>query len=134
MANAMVYNDNVHDFKSIFKGDKVFIKAKGYWLDDSGKPKVMDLYEANDFRGTYHPVAVDGSGVPDPKSYKMIKIEMIKEAAKQEMQSHVCMQCKHSSPSPEELEAHINVRHADAVKLGLPDVDVKKPRGRPVGS
>jgi hypothetical protein len=124
-----VFNDNVHDFKSNFKGDPVFIKAKSYWTEKNGEPRVMDLYEANDFRGDYHPIMKGANEEADPKSYKMIRLEVVGVETAAVQAEHVCMQCKHKSPSPEELEAHIKVKHAEAVRTEIAELD-EKPRNK----
>lgn len=123
-----VFNDNVHDFKSNFKGDPVFIKAKSYWLEENGEPRVMDLYEANDFRGDYHPIKLDGQNLPDPTSFKMIKLEKVGEAVT--METHVCNVCKHKSPSSHELDAHVKFTHANLATISIPEEDAKPKRAR----
>lgn len=120
-----IYNDNVHPFQTTFKGDLYKINAKDYLKDASGKPVEWDLYEANDFRGQYSPILKDANELPDPRSYKMIRLEPVGKPLIEEKSEHVCMRCKHVSPSAEELEAHLKYRHADAIKLEIPEEDAK---------
>lgn len=127
-----VYNGNEYPLRELFKGEQVDIAAKDYWRDKTGEKKKIDIYEANDFRGQYHPVPFDGSGkmLNDPKHYKIIKMEpvdQVTEEAIPDKPSFKCMakECKHVSPSPEELEAHTTTRHPNAEKLILPEEDAR---------
>lgn len=128
-AKVRVFNDNTHPLHEIFKGEEVKLESKDYWRDKNGKIKEMDIYEANDFRGQYHAVPFDGSGkmLSDSKYYKMIKIEKVSEESALETAANVftCMMkgCKHVSPSTEELDAHVKVRHPSAETLILPEED-----------
>ena len=119
-----VFNENVHDFASMFKGDPVKIKAKSYWKNEDGSDKVMDLYEANDFQKDYHPMKKGADELPTPESFKMMRIERIGVAAAGPAE-HVCMQCKHKSPSSHELDAHVKYTHPDAVIVSIPEEDAK---------
>lgn len=127
-AKVFIYNDNIYPLREMFKGEEVTIQANDYWRDKKGEKKEFDLFEANDFRGTYHPVPCDMSGkmLDDAKHYKKIKmIPTEVDTAKEDAPAFKCMapDCKHISPSPEELEAHTSVRHANIDKLILPDED-----------
>ena len=116
MANVKVWNDNKYDFKSMFKGEPIHIKA--------GEFKIMEFYEAHEFKGDYHPIQLDANNQPLPESFKMIRIEKEGEESTHEAETmHYCMSCKHKSPSPEELEAHIKVRHADQARVVIDEVD-----------
>lgn len=130
MPKVKVYNFNCHPLNEMFKGEEVHIGANDYWRDKAGKIKEVDIYEANDYRGQYCPVPFDGSGkmLEDAKYYKKIRLEPIKEdidEVEDDSPSFKCMaeSCKHVSPSSEELEAHIKVRHPHAETLILPDED-----------
>lgn len=129
MSKVRVFNDNVHDFKATFKGDPIFIKAKSYLLEKTGEPREMDIYEANEFRGDYHPITIGGDDQPDPRSFKMIKIEKIGESVSV-IPEHVCMQCKHKSPSAHELDAHVKYTHADSATVSIPELDAKQKRAK----
>ncbi len=138
-----VFNKNVHPLKEIFKGNEVFIAAQDYWRDEKGKVKVMDVYEANDYRGQYAPVPFDGSGkmIDDPRHFKMIELQRTDsdretDETEDKTSIHKCMapSCKHVSPSSEELSAHVKVRHPGVETLVLPEEDreiAKRGRGRP---
>lgn len=120
MPKVKVWNRNTHDLKSMWKGDPIEIKA--------GQYTEMDFYDAHEFKGQYHPVPCDAAGkllADDRRYWKILEIEPVGGKAGEEAktEAHVCMQCKHASPSPEELEAHIKVRHADASRLVLPEED-----------
>ena len=129
MAKVTVFNTNVHPLKEMFKGEEVYIEAQDYWRDKKGKIKELDQFEANDYRGQYAPVPFDGSGkmVNDPRYFKMLKIEPVDGTeignASTEPVGYKCMakECKHISPSAEELEAHAKVRHAALETLILPE-------------
>lgn len=132
-----IKNTNCHPLHELFKGEEVKIEAGDYWRDKSGKVKEIDIFEANDFRGTYKPVPFDGSGkmLEDPKYYKKILMEPVcdeSDVSDDEDDSPVfkCMakECKHISPSSEELDAHIKVRHPSAERLVLPEVDKEMKR------
>lgn len=118
MAQAKVWNLNTYPLTEEFKGKKIEIPA--------GKFIEMEFFEAHEFRGQYHaqPVDNDGRMLGDAKYYKMVKVEKI--GAVEVAVTHKCIVCMHTSPSEEELEAHIKVRHADAPKLELPEVDEEK--------
>ena len=94
--------------KELFKGNPIEIPP--------GKFIEMEFYEAHEFKGQYHPQPLDNNGMMmnDPRHFKMVRLEAIPAGGAAEtpkVEAHVCMSCKHSSPSPEELEAHIKVRH-----------------------
>lgn len=127
-----IKNTNIHPLRELFKGEEVTIEAGDYWRDKKGAVREIDVFEANDFRGVYHPVPFDGSGkmVDDARHYKKIVMEPIVDESdldEEEDDSPVfkCMakECKHISPSSEELDAHIKVRHPSAERLVLPEVD-----------
>lgn len=126
MQKVKVFNENVFDFKSNFKGDPVFIKAKSYWKNEDGTDRIMDIFEANDFRCDYHPIKLNGDGKQDPETFKMIRIEKVdQEAAAPVMSEHTCNLCKHKSPSAHELDAHIKFKHAEAALTSIPEEDAK---------
>lgn len=123
-------NTNNYPLRELFKGEEVLISANDFWRDKGGEKKELDIFEANDFRGQYHPVPFDGSGkmINDPKHFKMIEMIPVpgQDGVPTELKpTYKCMakECKHVSPSPEELEAHTNTRHPEVEKLILPDED-----------
>lgn len=119
MSMVKVWNDNTIDHVEMFKEKEIRIPA--------GKHIEMELFEANDFKGQYRIVEVDAGGQQTRESMKMIRLERPKlEAVEDEApEVHQCVVCKHASPSPEELEAHIKVRHAEQERLNMPDVDAE---------
>ncbi len=129
-----ILNKNVYPLREMFKGLEVTIEPNDFWRDKAGNKKEFDLFEANDFRGQYRPVPMDGSGkmLGDAKYFKMIEMVPVdggKDKSSSAESSYRCMakDCKHVSPSPEELEAHTNMRHPNIEKLILPDEDSRLP-------
>jgi hypothetical protein len=130
MPKVTVFNLNVHPLHEMFKGDEVLIQANDYWRDKDGKIREIDIYEANDFKGQYHPVPFDGSGkmLEDSRYFKKIRMDKVQtevDSEEEDTPAFKCMaaQCKHVSPSPEELTAHIKVRHPSEETLVLPEED-----------
>lgn len=129
-----LFNDNTYPLSEMFKGEPVTIEPKDYWRDKKGKVKILDLFEANDFRGQYHPIPLDGSGrmTNDPRNFKMIRMEVVDPDAPvvEETDLLRCMAqgCKHISSSQEEFEAHAGNAHPSVERLVLPeqDVEIKK--------
>lgn len=62
-----VWNDNVHPFTQVFRGETITIPPKSS-ID-------MDFYDAHSFKSKGSPIAKDGMGQFDPKSFKMIRVE-----------------------------------------------------------
>ena len=62
-----VWNDNIYPFKQDYKGEIIEIPAKGYIE--------MIWDEAIAFKSYPSPMAFDGMGQQDPKSFKMIRVE-----------------------------------------------------------
>jgi hypothetical protein len=131
MNKVYIYNKNAYPLREMFKGEEVTLAANDFWRDKAGNKKEIDIFEANDFRGQYHPVPFDGSGkmINDPKYFKMIEMIPVSHTeVKEELTpTFKCMakDCKHVSPSPEELEAHTKVKHGGLEKLTLPDEDAR---------
>ena len=132
MPKVYVKNTNVHPLRELFKGEEVVILANDFWRDKQGNKKELDIFEANDFRGQYHPTPIDGDGkmVNDPRYYKMIEmipVDKPEEEINTEPVGFKCMApgCKHVSPSEEELAAHAQVRHPSLESLILPEEDAR---------
>jgi hypothetical protein len=127
-----VFNANVHPLKELFKGNEVSIAPQDYWRDEKGNIKIMDIYEANDYRGQYSPVPFDGSGkmLNDPRYFKMLRLEPVSDAeeVRAAAPQFKCMakECKHTASSAEELETHAKKDHANMERLVLPEEDEKK--------
>jgi len=124
-----VFNDNVHPIREIFKGEQMEIGAKSFWLNKDGSKKLMDVFEANEYAKQYRPVPCDMSGKMEESSkfYKMIRLipETTEATKPNDAPIFRCMakDCTHISPSAEELEAHTKVRHQNAEKLVMPEVE-----------
>lgn len=71
MAKVRVWNDNVHPHTEMFKGDLITIPAK--------ECIEMDWEEAIEFRGQFTGIKLLGDDTPDPRGYKMIRVEAPKE-------------------------------------------------------
>lgn len=69
MPQVKVWNDNVHPYKETFREQKIEIPAKGFIK--------MDAEEAHLFKGTFAGILRDADNNPDPRGYKMIRIEAI---------------------------------------------------------
>ncbi len=68
MAKVKVWNDNEHDYREEFKGEKIHIKAKGF--------VEMEYEEGVDFAGKFSGVAPNGAdGRPDARFFKMIRVD-----------------------------------------------------------
>lgn len=67
MPNVRVWNDNSYPFSQEFKGEKITIGPRQF--------KVMEYYEAMEFKSAFSPIEKDGDGQPLPRSYKMIRVE-----------------------------------------------------------
>lgn len=67
MSMVKVWNDNVHPFTQVFKGEKVHIPAKSFIE--------MQWDEAIEFKSYPSPMEFDGMTNQKPESYKMIRVE-----------------------------------------------------------
>lgn len=125
MAQVRVWNDNVHPYEELFKGEKIKIPPKSFIQ--------MDMEEAVHFRGTMPPLLKRGDGTQDPLSYKMIRIqegsEPIVEIKRDEL---TCMACSYHASSKEDLHEHEGAAHAAQVTVDEEaEKEVAKKRGRP---
>lgn len=64
-----VWNDNSYDYKETFREQKIEIPAKGFIK--------MEQDEAELFKGTFAGILLDADSNPDPRGFKMIRIEPI---------------------------------------------------------
>ena len=126
-----IFNDNDYPFESNFKGDKVYIGAKSYWKDKDGNARIFDIFEANDFRGDYHPIKLLGDGTPDPKTYKKIKLVSLDAEVKEEVPEHPCMQCGSSYQTEDELDVHLETEHKTEERVSIPDLDKAEIKAQP---
>lgn len=67
MATVKVWNDHTLEHVEKFKNETIRIPAKGY--------VEMDYIDAIDFKGQYFGMKMLGPNNPDPKSFKMIRVE-----------------------------------------------------------
>ena len=113
---AKLWNDNVHDYKNIFKGETVTIKAGGFIEGD--------LFDLNELRGTYLPPIWkdDVAMIQDPKSYSMLRLERLDPNISVEV-GYKCMSCKLSLPSEKTLAVHLEEAHSGSEKLVIDEVD-----------
>jgi hypothetical protein len=131
----MVFNDNSYPLTQLYKGEEVEIKSKDYWRDTQGAPKVMDIFEAAEFKGAYSPVPLDSSGrmVPDAKYHKIIRLDPAGTAAAAPVKIP-CMAhgCGEKFDSEAQLAQHSSKEHDEIAKLALPDQDseIKTKRGK----
>lgn len=63
-----VWNDNAYDYTEKFRDRDLVIRAKNFIM--------MDKDEAEVFQGTYAGMIRTGDGQPDPRGFKMIRIEL----------------------------------------------------------
>jgi hypothetical protein len=132
MSKVYIKNENHHPLKQLFRGEEVLILAKDYWRDKSGNKRAFDIYEANDFRGTYMPAPIDTDGkrLDDPRYYKIISMEPVsdeKEEAVEPRDIFKCMApgCRHVAKDGKALDKHVEAMHGNIETLILPEEDVK---------
>lgn len=119
-----VYNDNVHPHKERFKGEMIEIPAKGS-ID-------MEYEEAIEFKGQFTGLApLAPNGAPDPRFFKMIRVEKLKEPLFKDT-SLVNPVTGKTHSSAEELRAvlaeygHLRVTDPDAEKASTSEVEQLK--------
>lgn len=109
MAKVRVWNDNVHPYKELFKGDQISIGPKKFIE--------MDEEEANQFRGTFAPMVFDADGNDMPEGYKMIRIEKIladEVAPAPVVDDMLCLACSYKADSKADFAEHLKT-HSDQV-------------------
>jgi hypothetical protein len=76
----------------------------------------MEFDKAQMFKGSFGGgVLVDGDGQPDPRGYKMIRIEMISESESvlvPAADKNRCIACSYKAVSEKDLEEHCKATHA----------------------
>lgn len=109
-----VYNKHPlgYTHKEMFKGDMVEIKANEYVL--------MDYEDAVQFRGQYFPMLMTADDQPDPKGFKVIKIEPDDEAKEEVVELPVSQQfiCQFDGKKFEtqtQLDNYIQKNHSDKI-------------------
>lgn len=68
MAIVKVWNDNIHPYKEKYQDREIVIPSKGFIK--------MDLDEANGLISTMHGILLDADGQPDPRGFKMLRVDM----------------------------------------------------------
>ena len=102
MAKAKVWNMHPlgYTHKEMFREEMIEIKANEFI--------VMDDEDAVLFKGQYFPMKFDAQDQQDPKSYKVIKVEPMKEAAVvADAEKYVSMIDGKEFTSQAELDAHL---------------------------
>lgn len=104
-----VWNDNTYDYKEEFREQKIAIPAKGY--------VVMEADEAHMFRSSFCPIIVDHDGKPDPKGYKIIRLEPIGDAEEtmEAKPSLDCIVCKYKAASDTDLKEHLTTHESQSL-------------------
>lgn len=127
MAQVEVFNDNKYTHKEMFKGREITIPAGGV--------VVMEEDDAIDFKGQFSEIRVDGTGKQDPRSFKMIRIGKVVDAAeaksaiaKQDLEL-TCQKCGYVALTKKMLEEHIDTNHLE--DLEDQEMAEKRRRGRP---
>jgi len=98
MAKTKLWNDNDHEHREKFKGAEVVIPAKGFIE--------MDFEEACELKGQFTPIVMLAEGVPDPKSFKKLRVEWPKEPTAK-VDPLVCHADGSSAGSAQELAAKL---------------------------
>jgi hypothetical protein len=119
MAMVKVINDNTHPFIGQFKDEEINIPAQGHIL--------MNPTDALAFKGAYSPMKKTATGQPDPKYFKMIRIEENAQPVV-EPKKYICQFDGKEFLTEKELENYIDENHLDK----LQDQEfAQKRRGRP---
>lgn len=121
-----VINDNKYPFVQDFKGNKIEIGA--------GRSIQMEQAEANEFLGLFSPVKKDANDLPDPKSFKMLRIVPLpkgvavqkeEQPAKLELKCHAC---GYEATSKEDLGEHVKANHLDQLTDEEVAEELKNPK------
>jgi hypothetical protein len=103
-----VVNKNIHPFSQEHQGVMLTIPAGGYIE--------MEYCEAEDFIGTYSPMWKGADDQPDPRSFKKLVIEKPKGFDPHHRpRSFKCQACGFEARDEDELRAHSEVEHLDAM-------------------
>lgn len=121
-----VYNDNTYPYAEKYQGKQINIPAKGFIE--------MDLNEAHHFLGNNPGIANrDASGLQDPKTYKMLRIERPQDtkAKMAQEKQHTCNACGKQFHSKEAYESHVEEMHLGSLKDAETAEKIVKRKGRP---
>lgn len=109
MAMVKLWNDNVHPYKEKFREKDFNIPAKSYIKLEAG--------EAHLLLTSFIPIMIDHDGKPDPRGFKMLRIEPITaemEEEKADPKSElVCQACRYEGASAKDLAEHVKAQHSD---------------------
>jgi hypothetical protein len=120
MPNVRVWNDNVHPYSENFQGQKIHIDSKSFI--------VMDQEKAEQFRCTYNGVKRDKHDQPDPRYFKMIRIEYGEvKATEIKRDENQCLACKYKASGKADLDEHVKANHeAQITKDDEAEAEIKK--------
>lgn len=104
---AKVWNDNKFVHKEKFRGDMVTIPP-GEFIE-------MDYMDAVQFRGQMTPISRDVDGAPTPKSFKMIRLEVVPDKKKVEFDNLVCQSCSYKAADQVDLAKHTLENHSESL-------------------
>lgn len=101
-----VWNDNTIKWEETFKDAKIIIPAKG--------SIEMEFYEAHEFKGQYFPPTMRGDGTQDPKTFKMIRIEVPPQTEDEDegMELFSCHSCRKVFTTEALLTKHSESEHS----------------------
>jgi hypothetical protein len=103
-----VFNKNIYDYETKFKGVEYKIKAGGFIE--------MNPTEAEEFVSQFKAPIVLKGGVHDPRGYQMLEIrkdDKIEVENKPSQDSFICQKCGFVAKSSAGLRAHIRANHLD---------------------
>ena len=106
-----VWNNNIYDHEEKFKGQDILIPSGGFI--------VMNKFEAVEFKSQFkQPIFLKG-GVPDPKSFKKITIELNDDTINKtntKAPPHTCQNCGFGAKSTAGLKAHVRANHLQTME------------------
>lgn len=105
MAQVKVWNDNDHDYREMFKGHEIKIRARS--------SIEMEYYDAHEFKGSFKAIERDADNQPLPQSFKKIRVEEPKTDVDAKIEVNTCAACNYKAVTPKDLLTHILANHAD---------------------
>lgn len=117
---AKVWNDNHLPFSQVFKGDKVTIPANSCIE--------MEYDEAVSFKSYPFPMAFDGMGQQDPKSFKKIRVEGRPNVETQVM-AFKCHADGSLHASKDALNSYVQERFSDKIHEPEEKIGKKQAKG-----
>lgn len=107
MAQVKVWNDNAYDYTEVYREKTIMIPAKSFIM--------MEEDEAHDFKCSFSTITRNADGVPEKKSYKMIRIgdsPTTGSTTKSALKDSVCHACNQDLITKKALEAHVKAEHS----------------------